>query len=198
MRFVQWIAAILAFVFLTANASASNVLMTFDDFRPAGITSNTAYQGFWVSPSCSLGVGSSAQPSPLPNYLTFTASGCGALFNPNYLGPSLPQGRCQGCVFIGRTDGGTFDLDSFDAIRSPFSVTSSAGGERSIQQPSVQSFPVTFAGPEWDNLSWIVLEYGGPGEGHGLDNIALTVPVPHPMILGSAGLALLLLVRRFR
>jgi len=127
--------------------------------------------------------------------------------NPDYLGPPT----AFSAVYVDHF-GFQFSLVSADIILGAdksMMITSSKGGSLLVPaHPPYHLFPIddaheniTFSGPEWTDVDWILFSYAGPDSGVpeiGFDQIVGSIPEPASLAILGLGLAGLGFIRRRR
>ncbi len=183
---------------IATHSRAAVVNLTFEEASGRVVYNNYFTQGFRFSPNSHYDVGS----GPTGNWLGWD-HGAPAIVdpyiesNPYWLGPAALSPWTNGNQGVGESwmyidaNGANFDLLSFDLIAYGLDVVSSKGGNKSVQITSVVPVPVSFAGDEWQGLTWLLVRAGSAGVPAGFDNVTFRVPEPSALWLSLLALACL-------
>ena len=201
---VQAFAAIL-FALALDTSNAAIVTADFEDLSGQGaiITSNYSTQGVRFSPSGHFDVREALMDNAWNStWFGFDGSGgCPFVFNSDFLGPpeysvSSGSGNC-GLVWVDYSNR-PFSLLSLDVVIGNWSVTSSNGGFAQALVGTLEDpFPrMTFEGPEWTGIKWLLFDARRNGAPVGFDNFTIRVPEPGTLALMSLGLLGLGFARR--
>ena len=207
-RCLKWLACLLTAA--PVAAAAAVVTLTFESLPTGSHHQNLVESGFRISPSCHVDIApgellTRIDPYSSGNVLGFDRSGCllDGSGNADYLGgtPPLPASD-NSFVYIDNFDR-PFSFLSFEHIGRQTTLWSSSGGVHSTSPciPSTcgQMVLSELGGPEWTDISWILLGYRDPGAPASLfDNLRFEIPEPGTIELLGIALAGLGFSRRKR
>lgn len=209
------LSALLLFMAIFAQpASAVVVKMDFENFGNHDSHKNLHMRGFVLSVRChyhltsdSLGV-----PSPTGHSITFDNSGCYDSspqgYNKEYLGPTPPWQEgiwFPSFMYVARASGNAFSLNSFiftaGSDGGGYWLTSSRGGAIYAEYSTDLYRTLSFDGPDWTDVDWLLFSNVGGDHPIGFDDLTLefnAVPEPVTMWLFLLALVPLLSQRHLR